>query len=615
MSHEMRTPLNAVIGLSGLTLESCSLDEEAIENLEKIYNAGTTLLSTVNDILDISKIEAGKFELIPVDYDISSLINDTTTQNILRIDEKPIEFVLSIDENLPARLCGDELRIKQIFNNLLSNAFKYTKEGTVEFGMRCERNGDDVWMTAWVKDTGIGIKAENLIKLFTNYYQLETRSNRHIEGTGLGLSITKRLAEMMDGTVSVDSEYGKGSTFTVKIRQKFVTDTTIGSKIANNLKKFHFSNSKRVINAQLSRILMPYANVLVVDDNASNLDVAKGMMKPYGMHIDCVKSGEEAINAIRAEKKRYNAIFMDHMMPEMDGVEATRIIREEIGTEYAKNIPIIALTANAIVGNEKYFLSNNFNAFLTKPIDIPRLDEILRYWVRDKELEHELNINDEELTERRGESDRRTIMSRRSEFDRRTADKEIAGLNIENGIKQMGGDEDSYLEILHSYVANTRIILDSMKDVSKDKLDDYAIAIHGVKGSSRGICANMVGNSAEILEKAAKSGDFNFVSAHHPVFLEAAWKLLADIENMLDKLGADKPKPKKNNIDREVLSKLISGCKNYDVDEIDSAMEEIESYEYESENPLAIWLRENVDRVNYEQIEKKLEALIDDTEV
>jgi signal transduction histidine kinase/AmiR/NasT family two-component response regulator len=390
MSHEMRTPLNAVIGLSGLTLEIEGLDEEAKINLEKIFNAGSILLNLVNDILDISKIEAGKFELVLNEYDIPSLVNDTITQNILRIGEKPIEFNLNICADMPTHLYGDDLRLKQILSNLLSNAFKYTQEGTVELGIRSERAEDDdsVLVTAWVKDTGAGIRLEDMNKLFFDYSQVDVKANRKIEGSGLGLAITKKMLELMDGTITVESEYGKGSIFTVNFKQKFVTDTPIGDAVVKNLKSFRYSDSKRKQYARFVRTKLPYAKVLVVDDNITNLDVAKGLMKPYEMQIDCVTSGQQAVDAIQTEKVTYNAIFMDHMMPGMDGVEATRRIRA-IGTDYAKHIPIIALTANAIAGNEEMFLSKGFQAFLSKPINLMHLDSIIKQWVRDKSKEKE----------------------------------------------------------------------------------------------------------------------------------------------------------------------------------------------------------------------------------
>ncbi|MCL1929454.1 MAG: ATP-binding protein [Treponema sp.] len=612
MSHEMRTPLNAIIGLSELTLDASELDEEASLNLEKIYNAGMTLLSTVNDILDISKIEAGKLELMPVEYDIPSLINDAITQSIMRIGEKPIRFVMDIDENLPTRLYGDDLRIKQILNNLLSNAFKYTKEGTVELDISSEREEGSVWLTARVSDTGMGISSKNLVNLFTDYAQVDAASNRKIEGTGLGLPITKRVAEMMDGSVSVESEYGKGSVFTVRVRQKFVSDAVIGAEVVKNLKNFRHSDNKRQKDSHFSRIKLPYARVLVVDDVTTNLDVAKGMMKPYGMQIDCVASGQEAIDAIREEKITYNAVFMDHMMPGMDGIEATRIIREEIGTEYAKTIPIIALTANAIVGNEEMFLNNGFQAFLSKPIEIVRLDTVIREWIRNKDLEKSLaQISEDEQTisNRRSGHDRRKADRKTGGIDRQAFRKKIIGLDVDKGIERFDGDEESYLQVLHSYAASTPPLLEELKEVTEESLTNYAIIVHGIKSSSQGICADRIGSMAEALEKAAKEGNYNFVTVNSGDFIKTTEKLIDAIDDMLRQMILDNPKPKKDKPDNIVLSKILAASKTYNMDEVDAAMLEIENWEYESGGELVAWLRENVDQMNFKQIREKLSTI------
>ena len=611
MSHEMRTPLNAVIGLSELVIEDGGLTREIQENLEKIYGAGTTLLSTVNDILDISKIEAGKFEIIPVEYDIPSLINDAITQSIMRIGEKPIQFCLDISEELPARLRGDDLRVKQILNNLLSNAFKYTREGSVELGIDCSFEEDTVWMSVRVRDTGIGIKPEDMDRLFNEYAQVDTSSNRKIEGTGLGLSITKRIVEMMGGSVTVESEYGKGSIFTARFRQQFITGAIIGPEVVNSLKNFHYSEHKRRQNIRMARIALPYAHVLVVDDVATNLDVARGMMKPYGMVVDCVTSGQEAIEIIRDGSIKYNTIFMDHMMPGMDGIEATRIIREEIGTEYAKTVPIIALTANAIVGNEEMFLSKGFQAFLSKPIEIERLDSVIREWVRDKELEksftgRQICMDGQTYVDIRSGKERRAELERRGGLERRTLGKIIPGLDIGKGIERFGGDEDSFLHVLASYVVNTRPLIEKIRKVNKGNIADYAIAVHGIKGSSRGICAELMGTKAEILEKAAREKDLSYVLANNSAFINSAEKLINDIDKMLKEIAEDNPKPKKDKPDDSALEKLLEACKAYDMDGVDEAMESITGYDYESDGGLAQWLTENVDQMNFDLIIEKL---------
>jgi len=385
MSHEMRTPMNVIVGLTDLMLE----ENEPVnvkDNLKKINTAGTTLVGLISDVLDMSKIEAGKLEITPVQYDVASLLNDIITLNMLRLEERPITFHLDITEDLLATLYGDDLRVKQVVNNILSNAFKYTRKGSVTLGMSCIREQDDVWTAFYVSDTGIGIRREDMDKLFSDYNQLDARANRNVGGTGLGLSITKKLVELMDGEISLESEYGVGTTFHIRIRQGFVNDKTVGAETVHNLCDFHYADNKKKAHEKLVRPDLSYAKVMVVDDMQSNLDVAAIMLRKYKMQVDCFLNGQAAVETITKEEPVYDAIFMDHMMPEMDGIEATKRIRA-IGTKYAQNIPIIALTANAIAGNEQMFLENGFQAFLPKPINIMSLDLTVRRWVRDKSRE------------------------------------------------------------------------------------------------------------------------------------------------------------------------------------------------------------------------------------
>jgi len=381
MSHELRTPLNTVIGITDLMLGGGRCGGEVAENLGKIGDAGNTLLSIVNDILDFSKIESGKLELVPAEYQLPSLLNDVVTLITTQLGEKPIEFRLNIGSDLPGSLHGDDLRVKQIFNNLLSNAFKYTHSGSIELGVACVRDGASVWLEIAVSDTGIGIRAEDLPKLFRDYAQLDTGANRKIEGTGLGLSITRRLVEMMDGEITVESEYGRGSTFRARVRQGYVPSAPIGPAVAENLRSFRYAEGKRTTTAKLVYPDLSHAKVLVVDDMQTNLFVAQGLLRKYKIQVDCVSGGREAVERIRRADPTYNAIFMDHMMPDMDGIEATDAIRA-IGTDYARNVPIIALTANAIQGTEDMFLAHGFQDFLSKPIDIMRLDAVVRKWIK-----------------------------------------------------------------------------------------------------------------------------------------------------------------------------------------------------------------------------------------
>jgi signal transduction histidine kinase/CheY-like chemotaxis protein len=389
MNHEMRTPMIAITGLTGLMLEE-EVPANIKENLKKIDTAGNILMELINKVLDISNVESGTMELNPVQYNTASMLNNVITFNRIRIGDKPVIFTLDITEDLPATLFGDNLRIAQILNNLLSNAFKFTNEGNVTLGVSVKGvaitganygwESDSVWVSFYIRDTGIGISEEDVAKLFTDYNQVDTKASRENYGSGFGLSITKKFVELMDGKISVESEIGKGSMFRVLIRQGFVNDKTIGKEIAESLCSFRYAEKKKQEQAKLQRPDLSYARVLAVDDFPVNLDVAAGMLRKYKMTVDCVSNGRDAVDRIAAGTPVYNAIFMDHMMPEMDGMEATKAIRA-LGTGYAKKIPIIALTANAAAGAEQMFLKNGFNAFLPKPFNATGLDAVVRKWI------------------------------------------------------------------------------------------------------------------------------------------------------------------------------------------------------------------------------------------
>jgi HPt (histidine-containing phosphotransfer) domain-containing protein len=306
---------------------------------------------------------------------------------------------------------------------------------------------------------------------------------------------------------------------------------------------------------------------------------------------------------VRDETVRYNAIFMDHMMPEMDGIEATRIIREEIGSEYAQNIPIIALTANALVGNEEMFLSRGFQAFLPKPVEIARLDAIIRQWVRDKELEASLpgqriHVGGDIIPDSRRRRDRR------KGIDRRIVSQQIAGLDMSQGLERFGGDKAAFLQVLRSYAVNTPLLLEALRAVTRENLAHYATTIHGIKGASRGICADSLGDRAAALEDAAREGNIDFVLTNNTAFLEAAETLINGMDDLIRQ--ADTMKPKKDQPDKAVLDRLLRACEGYDMDGVDAAMTELESSEYTCDNGLAPWLRENVDKMNFAQIQEKL---------
>ncbi|MDR1622456.1 MAG: response regulator [Synergistaceae bacterium] len=613
-SHEIRTPLNAILGLSEVELQN-DLPQKTRENLGKIYNSGTILLGIINDILDISKIESGKFELLPSIYDFSGLIGDTVNMNVVRIGSKPIAFELLIDETIPSKMYGDEIRLKQILNNLLSNAFKYTKEGKVTLRVACRREEMDVRLSFAVADTGIGIKKEDMEKLFSQYKQVNPLETRQIEGTGLGLSICKNLVELMGGEIDVASEHGKGSRFSVQIRQKIVDPTPIGPEAARSLKTFHLMGSHA---KELVRTPMPYGKVLVVDDVVVNLDVAKALMTPYHLTIHCASSGRQAIELVREGKNEYDVIFMDHMMPEMDGIEAVRLIRGKIGTEYARTVPIVALTANAIVGNEAMFLKNGFQAFLSKPIDTLKLDALLNKWVRDRRGR---KTPEQEKPERGDESSAGTQIE--------NFNLNIEGLNIGAGYSRFGG-ERAYKEVIRSYVTHTPKLLDKLRG-EEETLPEYAIAVHGLKGSSYGICADEVGRMAEELEFAAKRGDAAAVKAKNGELIRAVEALLSSLrfgflgqETSLQEVSLkeafweeprreDREKSEKRELrstpDISFLKELRERCSHYDVAGMEEAMSKLERYTYKSRNDLVKWLRKQVDDLEYGQISERLKNI------
>ncbi|MCL2443896.1 MAG: transporter substrate-binding domain-containing protein, partial [Treponema sp.] len=400
MSHEIRTPMNAILGVTEILIQNESLSAEIEEGLDKIYNSCDLLLGIINDILDFSKIEAGKLDIIPKEYKVASMINDSVHLNMMRINSKPIEFELFIEEKIPAKLIGDELRIKQVLNNLLSNAFKYTDSGKVTLSVTSERipmlsylpdhsmagqvkwsdtDREGITLVLTVKDTGFGMSDEQLSRMFDEYSRFNQVKGFTIEGTGLGLAITKRLINLMNGGMQVESIPEKGSTFIVRLPQGIVDSEVLGKDVVFNLKQFHTNYMTHKKRKQITRDPMPYGNVLIVDDVETNIYVAVGLMQLYKLGIDTAMSGQEAVNKIK-DGKTYDVVFMDHMMPEMDGIETTKVLRD-----MGYTAPIVALTANAVSGQVDIFLQNGFDNFISKPIDIRQLDSVLNILIRDKQ--------------------------------------------------------------------------------------------------------------------------------------------------------------------------------------------------------------------------------------
>ncbi|MDR0656911.1 MAG: response regulator, partial [Treponema sp.] len=610
MSHEIRTPLNAILGLSEVELQN-PLPNGTRVNLEKIYGSGSLLLEIVNDILDISKIESGSFEIFPTGYEFSSLVNDTVQLNIMRIGSKPVEFKLEIDETVPSRLYGDEVRVKQILNNLLSNAFKYTDKGEVRLLITWEQQGDNARLTFAVKDTGRGIKKEDLEKLFSEYTQFDTTANRRIEGTGLGLSITKGLVERMMGTITVESEYLKGSVFRVTLSQGILDEKPIGGDVVENLCNFRFIEDRsRSRGNTLIRSYMPYGKVLVVDDLQTNLDVMTGLLMPYGLKVDTAISGQEAIEHIRAGKVIYDVIFMDHMMPEMDGTEAARKIRNELGTDYARTVPIIALTANAIAGSREMFLESGFNDFIPKPIDIKRLDMTLNQWIRDKQSVETLR----EAESRAMEKEPAFGSSLENDVEGKwLLEHPVEGIDFTATLILYGNKGAAYLPILKSFITHTPPLLEKMNEDLETSPSDYLIEVHGLKGTCNAIGAVETGTLARELEFGMKEGSIEKVKSRNGELTEKTGRLVEELKKLLDEWETSRPaeqKEKQTEPDRDMLRRLSEATAAFNSNETEEALGKLEQYHYEKGEDLIRWLREQAENFDYDAIHKRLEALL-----
>jgi PAS domain S-box-containing protein len=495
MSHEIRTPMNAILGISEILLQDKTISPNAEEAFKEIYDSGNLLLNIINDILDFSKIEAGKLEIVPVKYNIPSLINDTVQLNRLRYESKPIVFELNVDENTPLELFGDELRIKQILNNLLSNAFKYTAEGKIGLSVYAEqgKENETVILVFRVSDTGQGMREDQVARLFDEYSRFNMLTNRGVPGTGLGMNISKRIIDMMSGEILVESEAGKGSIFTLRLPQKSIGPAICGAEIADNLRNFSFHSMSISKKAQVVHEYMPYGSVLVVDDVASNLYVAKGLLTPYGLRIETVASGTEAIERIK-NGGVYDIIFMDHMMPVMDGIEATKIIR---GMGYTNSI--IALTANAVVGQSDIFLANGFDGFIPKPIDSRELDAVLDHFIRDKQPREVIEATWREQRTREIEN----------AFRAAPEIKDMSEIR-----KYFAADAKNAIEVIEEVYAK----LDASGTAG---IDRYITAVHGMKSALANIGEMELSAAALRLEQAGKERNLAVIMEETPAFMDA----------------------------------------------------------------------------------------------
>ncbi|MGN0319213.1 MAG: ATP-binding protein [Lachnospira sp.] len=534
MSHEIRTPLNGILGMDSILLEECR-DDNLKEYARNIQSAGQSLLSIINDVLDISKIEAGKLEILPVEYELFSIINDCYNIAKVRAESKSLSIHMMIDPKLPSCLFGDEVRIRQIINNFLSNAVKYTKKGSVTLSISCESIQDNqIMLIIEVKDTGIGIRKEDLGKLFDSFTRVDEKRNRNIEGTGLGLNLTRNLVQMMGGEIYAESTYGEGSCFTARVPQTVINSEPLGDFEKRYQQFLNTSETRRL------SFVAPDAHILVVDDVEINLKVVEGLLKKTHIQIDTAESGMKCIECV--QRTQYDLIFLDHMMPEMDGIETLHQMKL-LESDLNKNTPVIMLTANATRGVREEYMRAGFSDYLTKPFKEEDLQKMLVEYLGDKIIQQDSIQSDEGETSiigyetgdivQTGEYADNTQKDENS--DNMKYLEKIQELDVKTGLGYCG-DKEFYEEMLREYLQADKSAIIEQYFESRD-WDNYRIMVHALKSTSMTIGAVSISEIAKALETAVKAGDENYVISHHNEVMEQYKGLLGELKKVLKEVS------------------------------------------------------------------------------
>ena len=586
MSHEIRTPMNSIVGITEILLRSRHSPKEQ-EYLLNIQSSGRVLLTIINDVLDCSKMEAGKMQLFDEPYDTCSLFHDLRISMENRIGHSGLELIYDIDQDIPCKLKGDMGRIRQVIINLVNNAIKYTEKGSVRFSVRVrQKNTDKVMLYYEVADTGIGIRKEDQKILFDAFQRVEMDRNRYVEGTGLGLTISQNLVNMMGGVIEVESEYGKGSRFFFTIEQTIIDPTPVSAVNYNGQKDNVTEKEAECL------FIAPEAHILLVDDNELNLVVAKELLKPLRMQIDTAENGLQAVKMVR--DGQYDLVLMDHMMPVMDGIEAAKAIRALPEDKYQK-LPIIALTANAMVDARKEFLNAGMNGFVAKPIDFTRICNQLKLWlpkdlVRDVPKEEAKKLLADDLSDREIQPE----------------DPQM-GFSFEEGVNHCGS-KAALMKTIRIFYRTIDSKADKIEQCLKEGLiSDYVVEVHALKSSALLIGAVPLSEAAKELEGYGKQGKTELLEEKTPDLLA----MYRDFKDIL-KPYADKEEAARQEASNgewcQALQQIHQCIEQFDLDGVDRIMEKLEEYQ------IPECIRESMDRLRVYVADVSMEEIMELTD-
>lgn len=586
MSHEIRTPMNSIVGITEILLRSRHSPKEQ-EYLLNIQSSGRVLLTIINDVLDCSKMEAGKMQLFDEPYDTCSLFHDLRISMENRIGHSGLELIYDIDQDIPCKLKGDMGRIRQVIINLVNNAIKYTEKGSVRFSVHVrQKNTDKVMLYYEVADTGIGIRKEDQKILFDAFQRVEMDRNRYVEGTGLGLTISQNLVNMMGGVIEVESEYGKGSRFFFTIEQTIIDPTPVSAVNYNGQKDNVTEKEAECL------FIAPEAHILLVDDNELNLVVAKELLKPLRMQIDTAENGLQAVKMVRGSQ--YDLVLMDHMMPVMDGIEAAKAIRALPEDKYQK-LPIIALTANAMVDARKEFLNAGMNGFVAKPIDFARICNQLKLWlpkdlVRDVPKEEAKKLLADDLSDREIQPE----------------DPQM-GFSFEEGVKHCGS-KAALMKTIRIFYRTIDSKADKIEQCLKEGLiSDYVVEVHALKSSALLIGAVPLSEAAKELEGYGKQGKTELLEEKTPDLLA----MYRDFKDIL-KPYADKEEAARQEASNgewcQALQQIHQCIEQFDLDGVDRIMEKLEEYQ------IPECIRESMDQLRVYVADVSMEEIMELTD-